>query len=141
MSQVQSSEKMSIRSRRPYRNSKSIDIMANIGDENTATLADGIANLDLNERPSTTSTDGTQQHIPNVPDPLAALSNTPYALRTRVLIGLNDQLRQCGLEQFFSLPKIAVVGVQSSGKSSIIEAISQIKVLDTVELVHDARWK
>ena len=34
----------------------------------------------------------------------------------------------CGTEQFISLPKITVVGNQSAGKSSLIEAISQIKV-------------
>jgi vacuolar protein sorting-associated protein 1 len=37
-------------------------------------------------------------------------------------------LRDIGIEEVISLPKIAVIGNQSSGKSSLIEAISQIKV-------------
>jgi len=37
-------------------------------------------------------------------------------------------LRDCGIEEVVKLPKIAVIGNQSAGKSSLIEAISQIKV-------------
>lgn len=38
-------------------------------------------------------------------------------------------LRQCGIERVVPpLPKIAVIGNQSAGKSSLIEAISKIKV-------------
>jgi len=37
-------------------------------------------------------------------------------------------LRDCGIEEVVKLAKIAVIGNQSTGKSSLIEAISQIKV-------------
>ena len=67
-------------------------------------------------------------HESGLSDPLAVLAHTPYAQRTRALMDINDRLRECGLDEFFSLPKIAVIGVQSSGKSSIIEAISEISV-------------
>jgi hypothetical protein len=62
-------------------------------------------------------------------------SDTPYARSARVI----NQLRDLGIEKMeleglegeplaISLPKIVLVGNQSSGKSSLIEAISQIKV-------------
>ena len=37
-------------------------------------------------------------------------------------------LRDCGIEKVFRLPKIVVIGNQSAGKSSLLEAISGIKV-------------
>ena len=54
------------------------------------------------------------------------LANTQYALRARAI----NSLRDLGIEQLgdIPLPKIAIVGDQSSGKSSLIEAISQIKL-------------
>jgi vacuolar protein sorting-associated protein 1 len=56
------------------------------------------------------------------------LSDSRYARSTRALNDVVNALRDCGTEQVLSLPKIAVVGNQSAGKSSLIEAISQIKV-------------
>jgi GTPase SAR1 family protein len=41
---------------------------------------------------------------------------------------LINALRRCGVEDIFRLPKIAVIGNQSVGKSSLIESISGIKV-------------
>lgn len=51
-----------------------------------------------------------------------------YGRSTRALNNVVNALRDCGTEKVLSLPKIAVVGNQSVGKSSLIEAISQIKV-------------
>eukprot|EP00742_Colponemidia_sp_Colp-10_P002968 GILJ01003167.1.p1 GENE.GILJ01003167.1~~GILJ01003167.1.p1 ORF type:complete len:757 (-),score=123.34 GILJ01003167.1:152-2422(-) len=41
----------------------------------------------------------------------------------RSLISLVDELRDVGLQQYIKLPRIAVVGSQSSGKSSVLESI------------------
>lgn len=57
-----------------------------------------------------------------------SLGNTPYALSRQKLNEIINMLRDCGTEGIIKLPKIAVIGNQSAGKSSLIEAISQIKL-------------
>ncbi|XP_059824739.1 interferon-induced GTP-binding protein Mx-like [Hypanus sabinus] len=49
-----------------------------------------------------------------------------YEKRVRPCIDLIDKLRALGLEEDLSLPAIAVIGDQSSGKSSVLEALSGI---------------
>ena len=44
------------------------------------------------------------------------------------LMNATSDLRDLGIERFMTLPKICVVGDQSTGKSSLIEGISGIKV-------------
>lgn len=56
------------------------------------------------------------------------LHDTEYNRSAQSLNLIISRLRDCGTEQVVPLPKIAVVGNQSAGKSSLIEAISQIKV-------------
>lgn len=56
------------------------------------------------------------------------LGSTHYALSRQKLNEINNMLRDCGTEEITKLPKIAVIGNQSAGKSSLIEAISQIKL-------------
>src|SRR5438552_4993178 len=56
------------------------------------------------------------------------LGCSQYGHSTRALIDVINHLRDCGTEQILPLPKIAVVGNQSAGKSSLIEAISHIRV-------------
>ncbi|TFK69295.1 hypothetical protein BDN72DRAFT_796685 [Pluteus cervinus] len=56
------------------------------------------------------------------------LSQTTYATRRKDLLAVIDQLRANGSQDELDLPKIAVIGNQSAGKSSIVEAISGISV-------------
>ena len=44
----------------------------------------------------------------------------------RPLLDLVDELRSLGIEQDLPLPQIAVMGDQSSGKSSVLEALSGV---------------
>jgi GTPase SAR1 family protein len=53
---------------------------------------------------------------------------TSYGRSTSLLNDVIARLNNCGVSQFVDLPKIAVIGNQSAGKSSLIEAISQVKV-------------
>ena len=46
--------------------------------------------------------------------------------RYRPLLDLVDDLRRCGVEKHIAIPQIAVMGDQSSGKSSVLEAICKI---------------
>ncbi|XP_072901116.1 interferon-induced GTP-binding protein Mx-like [Hemitrygon akajei] len=55
-----------------------------------------------------------------------ALLYNQYEKRVRPCIDLIDKLRALGLEKDLSLPAIAVIGDQSSGKSSVLEALSGI---------------
>jgi len=48
---------------------------------------------------------------------------TPLFENLRKLITVVDELRDVGLQQYIRLPRIAVVGSQSSGKSSLLENI------------------
>lgn len=41
----------------------------------------------------------------------------------RKLINVIDELRDIGLHQYINLPRIAVMGTQSAGKSSVLENI------------------
>ena len=56
------------------------------------------------------------------------LSQTKYAFSRQKLNEIIKMLRDCGTEGEIQLPKITVIGNQSAGKSSLIEAISRIKV-------------
>lgn len=56
----------------------------------------------------------------------ADISGTRFAQEARKLIALITSLRALGAQADFDLPRIAVIGNQSAGKSSLIEAISGI---------------
>ena len=58
----------------------------------------------------------------------SSLGGTKYAFSRQNLNEIVKALHDCGTEEVIKLPKIAVIGNQSAGTSSLIEAISQIKV-------------
>ncbi|EPQ51165.1 hypothetical protein GLOTRDRAFT_141261 [Gloeophyllum trabeum ATCC 11539] len=61
-------------------------------------------------------------------DTVSELSSSEYASRRKELLKLVKQLRAIGAQAELDLPCIAVIGNQSAGKSSVVEAISGIKV-------------
>lgn len=56
------------------------------------------------------------------------IHDTAYAARRRALMQLINNVRSAGASLDVDLPRIAVIGNQSAGKSSLVEAISEIKV-------------
>ncbi|KAI0072419.1 hypothetical protein K474DRAFT_398426 [Panus rudis PR-1116 ss-1] len=54
--------------------------------------------------------------------------NSEYARRRKQHLALINQLRAIGAQADLDLPRIAVIGNQSAGKSSLVEAISGINV-------------
>ncbi|KAH7098197.1 P-loop containing nucleoside triphosphate hydrolase protein [Auriculariales sp. MPI-PUGE-AT-0066] len=60
--------------------------------------------------------------------PASNLGQSHYAKSRRELLALLADLHATGVRQSLSLPQVAVVGAQSVGKSSLIEAISGVKV-------------
>jgi hypothetical protein len=56
------------------------------------------------------------------------LGNTRFALSARERNEHVNNLKDCGIDALISLPKIVFVGDQSSGKSSLIEAITRVKI-------------
>ncbi|KZT61041.1 hypothetical protein CALCODRAFT_514981 [Calocera cornea HHB12733] len=58
----------------------------------------------------------------------ADISHSLYALHTRQLFDVIDEIRDIGGQLNLDLPRIVVIGNQSAGKSSLIEAIARINV-------------
>lgn len=52
----------------------------------------------------------------------------------RKLISTIDELKDVGVQKFIQLPRIAVIGSQSAGKSSLLEAIVGIDFLPRGEV-------
>ncbi|KAM6224044.1 interferon-induced GTP-binding protein Mx1 [Rhynchocyon petersi] len=80
--------------------------------------------------------------------------SSQYEEKVRPCIDLIDSLRALGVEQDLALPAIAVIGDQSSGKSSVLEALSGVAlprgsgivtrcplVLKLKKLMHASEWK
>ncbi|XP_054983877.1 interferon-induced GTP-binding protein Mx1 [Sorex araneus] len=64
----------------------------------------------------------TEEKSPKLENSLSA----QYEEKVRPCIDLIDSLRALGVEQDLALPAIAVIGDQSSGKSSVLEALSGV---------------
>ena len=74
----------------------------------------------------------TFERAPPLPPTMASSVMAESALskqndkEVRPLLDLVDELRSLGIEQDLPLPQIAVMGDQSSGKSSVLEALSGV---------------
>ncbi|KAJ7841840.1 P-loop containing nucleoside triphosphate hydrolase protein [Mycena leptocephala] len=66
--------------------------------------------------------------VPDNSPPTTTISSSDYARRCRQLMTLDKDLRELGANMFFDLPSITVIGGQSAGKSSLVEAVSGINV-------------
>ncbi|EJC99594.1 uncharacterized protein FOMMEDRAFT_148530 [Fomitiporia mediterranea MF3/22] len=64
----------------------------------------------------------------NTAGPAVDISSQPYAKRVQALIKLITDLRALGAQADVDLPRIAVIGNQSAGKSSLVEAMTKITV-------------
>jgi len=80
--------------------------------------------LPLDRQNSTATLDSLpgEQHIPISTSSLDALQSDEQ----RQVLNIIDSLRQCGLEGIVSLPQLVVCGDQSSRKSSVLKAITEI---------------
>uniref|UniRef100_A0A8C4N8Y3 Uncharacterized protein n=1 Tax=Eptatretus burgeri TaxID=7764 RepID=A0A8C4N8Y3_EPTBU len=54
--------------------------------------------------------------------------NSSFEKKVRPFLDLIDNLRAVGVEQDVSLPTVAVIGDQSSGKSSVLESLSGVQL-------------
>ncbi|CAG8799284.1 30258_t:CDS:2, partial [Racocetra persica] len=59
---------------------------------------------------------------------LDAINNTPYTKKASSYVNIINELRRIGTDSTVSLPTIVFCGNQSAGKSSLIEAISGVKL-------------
>ncbi|KAF8833698.1 hypothetical protein BDN67DRAFT_985847 [Paxillus ammoniavirescens] len=81
--------------------------------------------------PDTNNTTSGERSAPNLADDTwddVDLSSTEYARRGKELMRLINDLRSMGAETIIDLPSIVVIGGQSAGKSSLVEAVSGVNV-------------
>ncbi|KAM6493629.1 P-loop containing nucleoside triphosphate hydrolase protein [Amanita muscaria] len=90
----------------------------------TKTNSDGDA---TSSPPSNTNPDlsDTASHAPETP---SHISTSEFNRYCRDLLDLYRDLRELGAHMYFDLPRISVIGSQSAGKSSLVEAVSSINV-------------
>ncbi|KAF9000117.1 P-loop containing nucleoside triphosphate hydrolase protein [Cyathus striatus] len=58
----------------------------------------------------------------------ADISSTAYARKCKAILDLDRELNDLGAGMLMDLPRIAVIGGQSAGKSSLVEAVSGVNV-------------
>ena len=56
-------------------------------------------------------------------------TDSKFIASFRKLLTVVDQLRDAGLNEHISLPRVAVLGTQSAGKSSLLESIVGLNFL------------
>lgn len=56
------------------------------------------------------------------------ITNSDYASRARKAMKVAQKLRELGAQSVLDIPRIAVIGGQSAGKSSLVETISGVRV-------------
>ncbi|XP_075870263.1 interferon-induced GTP-binding protein Mx-like isoform X2 [Nelusetta ayraudi] len=76
----------------------------------------------------TSATRGQEERRTEKPQQIQIMNslNQQYEEKVRPCIDLIDSLRSLGVERDLALPAIAVIGDQSSGKSSVLEALSGV---------------
>ncbi|KAG2365972.1 P-loop containing nucleoside triphosphate hydrolase protein [Suillus spraguei] len=82
-------------------------------------------------RQATTSGNSNVMSLPGSVSPPGTgvdISSTEYACRRRGLMKMMSDLKSMGAETLIDLPSIVVIGGQSAGKSSLVEAVSGISV-------------
>ena len=58
--------------------------------------------------------------------PFTQTKDTPYGLADPVLLEKIDLLFACNVGEYIDLPQIVVVGDQSSGKSSVLQGLTDL---------------
>ncbi|KAG1745120.1 P-loop containing nucleoside triphosphate hydrolase protein [Suillus paluster] len=80
----------------------------------------------INPSPSLSSLSGSAS--PPEPWVEADISSSDYARRRRELMEMMADLRSMGADSLIDIPSVVVIGGQSAGKSSLVEAVSGINV-------------
>ncbi|XP_018584114.2 interferon-induced GTP-binding protein Mx3-like [Scleropages formosus] len=70
--------------------------------------------------------EGCSKGVCDAPKDVSSTLNQHFEEKVRPCIDLIDSLRSLGVEKDLALPAIAVIGDQSSGKSSVLEALSGV---------------
>ncbi|XP_046562919.1 interferon-induced GTP-binding protein Mx-like [Haliotis rubra] len=78
--------------------------------------------------PTTPSPDTTEPKTIASPEERTKALASSFDAEVRPLIDLVDKLRGYGLDRDINLPAVAVIGDQSAGKSSVLEAISGVQL-------------
>jgi hypothetical protein len=65
---------------------------------------------------------------------------SPLTEKVRELINVFDDLRDTGVSEVLDLPRVVVVGTQSSGKSSVLDAIIGMDILPKGDGVVTDPW-
>ncbi|XP_071111276.1 interferon-induced GTP-binding protein Mx-like [Haliotis cracherodii] len=78
--------------------------------------------------PTTPSPDNTESKTIVSPEERTKALASSFDAEVRPLIDLVDRLRGYGLDSDIRLPAVAVIGDQSAGKSSVLEAISGVQL-------------